>query len=330
MIHVTVTNQPTNPVFTLMSNVINLCEKFPSAQIGQGKGFGYKIILLRVFLDEIDDNEIILFTDAHDVHISVSHEEIIATYWNFGSEIVFSAEKNCWPVKALETQYLTHGDKYIKYKYLNSGGFIGQAKALRNFIDQNFHNVSGATDDQMFYSQLYLKNQINRKFIQLDTRCEIFQCLHLSLFDIDQATFTNTNTGTKPLVWHSNGALLEFFMKDLCGIPWIPPIQIEIDQQLISPEKNVFCVTETTPSVKFSGITRSVSEVPEGFWIFILGQGVQLPEHFEYRIYGRVLDTRKTYVLVNPDGTLADAHLYFDRSKSTIDEFMRAGMVDAL
>lgn len=309
-----------------MPNVTNLCERFPSAQIGREKGFGYKIILLRMFLDECQDDDVILFTDAHDVYITGIHEEILAQYWSMNSDIVFAAEKNCWPVKSFETQYLTHNDKYIKYKYLNSGAFIGRAGSLRQWMDQNFHNVSGATDDQLWYTQLYLRDQ---KRVKLDSRCEIFQCLYLAMYDIDQMLRTNKVTGTKPLVWHSNGALLEFFMTDLCGLSWTPPIQIEIDQQLISPEKNVFCVTDRTDiPVKFASTVKTIEEVPCGMWIFVPGT-VTLPEQFEYRIYGRVLDTRKMYVLVNPDGTLSDAHLYYDRSKTTLDEFMRAGMMDA-
>lgn len=309
-----------------MHNVTNLCERFPGAQIGIGKGFGYKIILLRMFLDECQDDDVVLFTDAHDVYLTGSHEDILAQYWSMNTDIVFAAEKNCWPVKSLETQYSTHNDKYIQYKYLNSGAFIGKARALREWMDQNFHNVSGATDDQLWYTQLYLRDQ---KRVKLDTRCEIFQCLYLAMYDIDQSERTNKVTGTKPLVWHSNGALLEFFMTNLCGLPWTPPVQIEIDQQLISPEKNVVCVTDRTDlTVKFAATVKTIEDVPDDMWIFVPGTAT-LPEQFEYRIYGRVLDTRKMYVLINPDGTLSEAYLYYDRSKSTLDEFMRAGMIDA-
>lgn len=334
MKHVTVTNQPSNPVFQCMKSVINLGERFPSVQIGHGKGFGYKIILLRMFLDECDPDDVILFTDAHDVHVSGTHDDIIDRYRVFGSDIVFAAEKNCWPTKAFETQYLTHSDKYITYKYLNSGCFVGTVKALIEFLDQNFHNVSGATDDQMWYTQTYLKNQTRRSFVRLDTRCEIFQCLHLAMYDIDQTTRRNTITGTFPCVWHSNGALLEFF-STMCGLPWSPPVILEIDQQLISPEKNIVCITDQTLSIKFFktyGFSPTIQETVHAkypnHWILITG--VPLPDQFEYRIYGRVLDTRKVYVLIDQNQVVEKFQLYFDKSKRTTDEFMRANQVDAL
>lgn len=350
MKHVTVTNIPTNQVFQCMKNVINLGERFPSVQIGHGKGFGYKIILFRMFLDECCDDEIVMFTDAHDVHVSGTHDDILESYRMFGSDIVFAAERNCWPVKSLETQYQTHTDSYIKYKYLNSGCFIGRVDSLKKFMDQNFHNVSGASDDQMWYTQLYLKNQTDRKLVRLDVRCEIFQCLHLAMYDIDENTLTNKVTGTRPLVWHSNGSLLEFFMTKLCKQSWTPPVMISIDQQLISPEKNVICLTsQTCVNVKFyktrilskgESVRQVQDEIHQKYpyhWILILGENVRLPDQFEYRIYGRVLDTRKMYVLLKPDGTMESFQLYFDKTKkyapdewSMMDQFMRAGYIDAL
>lgn len=333
-----------------MKNVINLADSFPSVQLSHDKGMGYKIILLRIYLDSLTDDDIVMFTDAHDIFVTGSHNEILARYWNFGSEIVFAAERNCWPLKSLETQYLTYNDVYIKYKYLNSGGFIGKVGSLKQFIDQNFHNVSGSTDDQLWYSQLYIRNQTNRTLIQLDTRCEIFQCLHQAVFDIDQNTLKNKVTNTTPLVWHSNGALVEFFMTRLCGLEYIPPVKLEIDQQLISPSKNIICITtQTNVPVEFFktyilGQNEPVSHAQDiihkeypRHWIFILGKDVQLPEQFEYRVYGRVLDTRKMYVLIKQDQTLDNCQLYYDKSKkynpdewSMIDPFIRSNLLECL
>ena len=48
MRHVTVTNKPDNPIFKLMTDVVNLGERFPSVELGHDKGMGYKIILLKI------------------------------------------------------------------------------------------------------------------------------------------------------------------------------------------------------------------------------------------------------------------------------------------
>ena len=331
--HVTVTNQPTNLVFKLMTNVTNLGDKFPSVRIGHDKGMGYKVILLRQYLDFLPESDYVLFTDAHDIRIIGSHEEIMARYFQFGSKIVFAAEKNCWPQKALESQYRTRGP----YKYLNSGGFIGEVGALKMFIDENFQSVSGVTDDQVFYTNLYLKFQTDRARVQLDTRCTIFQCLHLAMEDIDQESLKNMVTGTRPLVWHSNGYLHQFFMEKLCGLEYTPQVKLEIDQQLISPCKNVIALTTQTlsPSDKkyffktFHVSDDSLRETQKKLhaeypthWFCIIKEGLVLPPKFDYLVYGRVLDTRKMYMMLTQQGITDKFQLYYDKTKYTYEDFL--------
>ena len=335
--HVTVTNQPDNLVFKLMSNVTNLAERFPSVRLGHDKGMGYKVILLRQHLDFLPESDYVLFTDGHDIRITGSREEIMARFWEFGSKIVFAAEKNCWPQKALETQYRTHGIQSITYKYLNSGGFIGEVGALKTFIDESFQNVSGATDDQVFYTNLYLKYQTDRTRVHLDTRCTIFQCLHLAIEDIDQETLTNTVTGTQPLVWHSNGHLHQFFMEKLCGLEYSPQIKLEIDQQLVSPCKNVIALSTQTLSPTDQKYFFKTFRVPEDglretqrklhteypdHWFCIIKDGLTLPPKFDYLVYGRVLDTRKMYMLMSQQGVTDKFQLYYDKSKYSYEDFL--------
>lgn len=347
--HLVVTNQPDNLVFKLMKNVTNLGEKFPSVQIGHGKGMGYKIILLRQHLDFLPEEDYVLFTDAHDVRVTGASQDILARYWDFGSEIVFAAERNCWPRKELESQYL---DTSNQYRFLNSGGFIGTVKALKDFIDENFHNVSGITDDQLYYSQLYIKIQMDRKRIRLDNYATIFQCLHFSENDINEETLENEMTGTKPLVWHSNGYLTKFFMEKLCGLEYTPNVKLEIDQQLISPQKNVVALIVQTGSPILKQNSKYFFKVYEGLeavgaetlrdaqkiihekypdkWIAIFPSDFNLPEKFDYMIYGRVIDTRKMYMLATQMMTLAPFQMYYDKTKYDYDEFLRAARVDIL
>ena len=351
--HLTVTNQPHNSVFKLMTDVTNLGEKFPSVQIGHEKGFGYKIILLRMHLDFLPENDHVLFTDAHDVRITGTHEDILARYWDLGADIVFAAERNCWPVKALEQRYTTTNFPDIRYKYLNSGAFIGTVKALKEFIDDNFHNVSGGGDDQTFYSNIYLKLQGDRKRVQLDTRATIFQCLHLAMEDINQVNLKNEVTGTKPLVWHSNGYLHQWFMEKLCGLPYVHQVKLEIEQQLIDTPKDVVALvtlSETFPILEqnskyffkvYEGLeSLGVGSVKDAQkllhekypdkWIALFPSDFNLPPKFDYLLYGRVIDTRKVYMFLTQNMTFAPFQLYYDKTRYDYDEFLRAGQVDIL
>jgi len=353
--HVTITNQPDNQVFKLMTGVTNLANMFPSVQVGHGKGMGYKIILLRIFLDMLPEDDHVLFTDGHDVRITGTREDLMARYWNFGAEIVFAAERNCWPVKAMEQKYLTNSFPEIVYKFLNSGAFIGRVGPLKKLLDESFHNVSGSTDDQVFYTNLYLAHQTDRRLIQLDTRCAIFQCLHLAMQDIDQATRTNTVTGSKPLVWHSNGYLHQWFMEDLCGLEYTSQVRLEPDQQLISPQKDIIAIDvsenfkkyffKTVLSKEFGGVRETQEFLHKSFpnhWILVATPETVLPEKFDYCIYGRVLDTRRLYGMLRESQELPPFtrhfQLYYDKSRywgpredyGFFDDFARAGQVELL
>jgi hypothetical protein len=354
--HVTIATQPDNQVFKLMGgDVTNLANMFPSVQVGHGKGMGYKIILLRIFLDTIPDEDHVLFTDAHDVRVTGTHGEIMGRYWDFGADIVFAAERNCWPVKALEEKYLTNSFPEIVYKFLNSGAFIGRVGTLKTFIDKNFHNVSGVTDDQTFYTQLFLNHQTERRLVQLDTRCSIFQCLHLAMQDIDQEGRANEVTGTKPLVWHSNGYLHQWFMEDLCGLEYTSQVKLEVDQQLISPQKDIIAIDvsekfkkyffKTVCSKEFGGVRETQEFLHKSFpkhWILVTTPETVLPEKFDYRVYGRVLDTRRLYGMFrDPNDQMPFGRhfqLYYDKSKfwgpgedmGFFDEFARASQLDIL
>jgi hypothetical protein len=352
--HVTITNQPDNQVFRLMTDVTNLAEMFPSVQVGHGKGMGYKIILLRIYLDQLPEDDHVLFTDAHDVRVTGAREDIMARYWDFGADVVFAAERNCWPVKALEAKYQTHG----VYRFLNSGCFIGRVGPLKKLIDENFHNASGSTDDQTFYTNIFLNFQSDRTRVQLDTRATIFQCLHDAMQDIDLDTGRNTETGTTPLVWHSNGYLHQWFMEDICGLEYVPQVKLEIDQQLISPMKDMVAIDvsenfkkyffKTFCSKEFGGIRETQEFIHKSFpkhWVLITTPDTVLPDKFDYCVYGRVLDTRRLYGVWRVLGGQVDQapfmryfQLYYDKTKywgpredqGFFDDFARSGQVEIL
>ena len=135
-------------------------------------------------------------------------------------------------------------------------------------------------------------------------------------------------------MWHSNGYLHQFFMEKLCGLPYTPQIQMQIDQQLISPCKNVIALstqTLSTTDAKYFfethvGDVRALQEelhakFPE-HWFCILKEGFVLPPKFDYTIYGRVLDTRKMYMMMTHQGVTDHFQLYYDKTKYSYEEFL--------
>ncbi|MBW8687208.1 glycosyltransferase domain-containing protein [Chitinophaga rhizophila] len=126
--------------------------------------------ILRSYLSELDDNEIVLFTDGYDAIMLADEDEILEKFDKIGTDLLFSAETCCYPDKSLAPRYPATDSLY---KYLNSGGFIGRAGLLKQLHEVDLSEVSGnfTYSNQYLWSVIYLENQHQMK---LDTDCEIF------------------------------------------------------------------------------------------------------------------------------------------------------------
>ncbi|RZF36466.1 hypothetical protein LSTR_LSTR009562 [Laodelphax striatellus] len=172
-------------------------------------GGGYKVNLLKEELQKYkdDENKIIMFTDSYDVIINGAMKNIIYRFKQLEARIVFSAESTCWPDESLAESYPATESKY---KYLNSGGYIGYAADLYNLLSTA--PIANKDDDQLFLTKLFLKTEIREKYrIKLDYKSSIFQNLYNALDDIemrldDVFSYTENNKyGTIPIVIHGNG-----------------------------------------------------------------------------------------------------------------------------
>jgi len=172
---------------------------------GIGKGYvnhGEKPCGLQEFLKTIDRDDIVLFLDAYDTLIMGNEDEFLKKYNSFNADVVFCAEKNCFPDQDLKEWY---PESTSPHKYLNSGAFIGKASVLTDMLaslQPNKHD-----DDQFLYTIFYLFFDHN---IRLDTSCEIF----LSLESVENTSIIPIRKGRKvkysltntiPLVVHGNG-----------------------------------------------------------------------------------------------------------------------------
>lgn len=134
-----------------------------------------KDALLYSYLDTIDEDEIVFFTDAIDAVFVCGEEEILKKFALFKSELVFSAEVNCWPDNLLEKDY-PNIEKEFHFKYLNSGGFIGKAGYIKELYQKYPIFETGENQRFLWSNQYYwnilFKNEWPR--IQLDYLGEIF------------------------------------------------------------------------------------------------------------------------------------------------------------
>ena len=171
-----------------------------------------KINLLKKEMENYNDNDIILFSDSYDVIFLSDENEILEKYNEFNCDIVFGAEKTCWPDVSLSS-YFSESDTV--YKYLNSGGFIGNAKTIKLYIENNCSNTQ---DDQLFMQQSYFKY---KNITKLDTTAKIFQTSSNDILD-DVYTLNNRIINklynTKPCHLHGNGSnVIKVNFNNLCN-----------------------------------------------------------------------------------------------------------------
>jgi hypothetical protein len=90
-----------------------------------------KDALLLEYVSRAKPDDILLFSDGYDAILMADETEIMTKYEAFGTALVFSAEKNCWPYRALSSAY---PESPTALRFLNCGGFMGTAAAVYDVL----------------------------------------------------------------------------------------------------------------------------------------------------------------------------------------------------
>jgi hypothetical protein len=188
--------------------ILGLNTKWNGGIMEEGMGGGQKINLLKAELKTWDTvklkTTLLLFSDSYDVITVSTESEIIKKYYSISkNHILFSAEKYCWPDISLEKYY---PNTKSNYKFLNSGGFIGNAYDILNILTMD---IKDNDDDQLYFTKIFLFNNVN---IKLDYNCEIFQTLNGNIQDIYiyKNRIINKSQLTFPSFIHGNGNSKEY------------------------------------------------------------------------------------------------------------------------
>jgi hypothetical protein len=169
-----------------------------------GPGGGQKVNLLKSYLEQLPDHDLVLFTDGYDVFVNEQREEIARRYLEFKCKVLFAAEEWCWPDESLADSF---PQSPTKYRYLNSGLFIGRVDELKKILSRP---IEDHEDDQLYYQKQFLSGEFD---IQLDYESYVFQC-HDPIVSSNRAGELNTNTKSQlmnpitqccPCVYHGNG-----------------------------------------------------------------------------------------------------------------------------
>lgn len=167
-----------------------------------GPGGGQKINLVKNFLTTVDDGDNVLFVDGYDVLINDDLPTVLQRFLGFECDILFAAEKTCWPDKSLEEYFPSQG---TEYRFLNSGLYIGKAKALKQLFADPIPNRD---DDQLYMQQRYLKQEELGVSCKLDVENYLFQCIAKAASEVgvkENKQLINTSTRCCPCILHGNG-----------------------------------------------------------------------------------------------------------------------------
>ena len=192
-----------------------------------GPGGGHKVSLLKDYLHTLPVDDVVLFTDAYDVFYADDLETITERYLGFDCKVLFSAELYCWPDANIENQF---PESPTKYRFLNSGTFIGRVGELKRMLSTNW--ITNAADDQLYYQKLFISGEFD---IKLDYEGYIFQTHEANATKLNNQLY-NPVTGCCPCIYHGNGGDLtkkkfeqmydRFFPKE--NNLFIPPKDFEI------------------------------------------------------------------------------------------------------
>ena len=163
----------------------------------EGQGGGHKINLVRNYISELSDDDIVLFVDGYDVVLINQLEAVVERFVGFNCDILFAAELECWPDPSIawKLPYQTDGHSY---RFLNSGCYIGRVKPLKKFFKED---LDEAQDDQLWCQlRLIEDTEIN---VVLDSEAYVFQCS--DTVTLHKGEIFNENCC--PAIYHGNGGI---------------------------------------------------------------------------------------------------------------------------
>jgi len=164
-----------------------------------------KSLSVQTTLKTLNDDDVVLVCDAHDVlPLSGLSNDILFNKIkdNFNLDnITFNAEKNCYPDKNLIPRYPNVNSEW---KYLNAGIYVGKVKNILTMLETSLPKIKNNMDQNSF-SILYVNSEFN---IDIDYECKVFQ----TMFKLNPEDLTiidgkiyNNKTKTNPVLFHGNG-----------------------------------------------------------------------------------------------------------------------------
>lgn len=166
-------------------------------------GNGTKLLRMAEYVNNLDDNDLVMFIDAFDVLVIADKEVILEKFLKMNTPFVMSAERNCFPFPNRANEY---PPTLSSFKYINTGSYIGYVKNLKQWLTalQPFDLTQG---DQGQVTSHYLDK---KSLFVLDYSCKLFLPLfkvqpHEIEIDVILKVVRCLATNSEPCVIHANG-----------------------------------------------------------------------------------------------------------------------------
>ena len=197
----------------------------------KGQGGGHKINLVKEFIQDKADHDIILFLDGYDTFLTDHIDEIILRYIEYSKKLIFSSERFCWPDEGLASDLRAkNADQNYPYQYLNSGMYIGRVDELKKLFDAPIENHE---DDQLYVQKQYLKGECD---IVCDLEGYMF-CTHEPQISKRNGQLYNPVTKCYSCAYHGNGgedakSILDSIYARFYGDPVISYISTSVFEKI--------------------------------------------------------------------------------------------------
>ena len=183
------------------STIINLGKNitWEGGVMEAGKGGGHKINLVKEFIQDKKDSDVLVFFDGYDTFLSESIEEITYRFMEFSERAIFSSERFCWPDESLaEDLKAKNNTQDTPYQYLNSGTYVARIGELKKIFEEYIPNDG---DDQLYIQKQHLTGKYD---IACDVEGYIFTCYEPQI-EVRNGQLFNPVTGCYTCAYHGNG-----------------------------------------------------------------------------------------------------------------------------
>ena len=183
------------------STIINLGKNitWEGGVMEAGKGGGHKINLVKEYIADKKDTDVLVFFDGYDTFLSESIEEITYRFMEFSERAIFSSERFCWPDESLAQELKAKNNtQETPYQYLNSGTYVARIGELKRIFEEYIPNDG---DDQLYVHKQHLTGKYD---IACDVEGYIFTCYEPQI-EVRNGQLYNPVTGCFTCAYHGNG-----------------------------------------------------------------------------------------------------------------------------